>query len=72
MSNRTTLLAVLSLFAAPALAQDQRGERSERPPFQAPSDVVWEKDVEYGRAGDVSLRLDILRPAKPPAAQPVY
>ncbi len=32
------------------------------PPFTPPESVIMEADVEYGRAGDRSLKLDLMRP----------
>jgi hypothetical protein len=46
--------------------------RKELPPLKVPDDVIVERDVEYGRAGDRVLRLDVARPKKDSqAARPV-
>jgi acetyl esterase/lipase len=59
-------LRTLCLFfgvAASALAQ-QPGAVKKASPFESriPDGVVLEADVEYGRAGERSLRLDLFRP----------
>jgi acetyl esterase/lipase len=44
---------LISLFlAAPSLAQDAR----------LPEGLVYERDIEYGKGGEVSLKLDVIRP----------
>ncbi len=54
------LIAILVL--APALAQGQ----------QVPADVEVIRDIEYGKGGDVSLKLDIVRPkTQPKSPMPV-
>lgn len=55
-------LAILALSTAARAQTD----------FVAPSDVIWEKDIEYNRVGDLSLRFDVLKPAdRPPGRLPV-
>src|SRR6185437_4642382 len=37
-------------------------EKTASRPFKAPENVILETDLEYGRAGERSLKLDLLRP----------
>lgn len=46
-------------FVVPAMAAAQQGRLAER--------VIVERDVEYGKAGERSLKLDVLRPKEPAA-----
>jgi acetyl esterase/lipase len=63
----------LSAIAQPALAAkentaaDEKPSTAPKPPAQArefkvPDHLLLERDVEYGRAGDRPLKLDMLRP----------
>ena len=55
------LIAVGSL----AWAQPPKGAATKKPALKLPDTVVVEKDIEYGKAGERSLKLDIVRPRKP-------
>jgi len=57
---RTRLVAfcLTAVVAANAVAQ----EKKAAPEFRPPENVVMENDIEYGRAGDRSLKLDLARP----------
>lgn len=57
--HRTSVAIVAAVVFAPAIAQ-------VRPPLRIPDDVELIRDVEYGKGGDVSLKLDIIRPRNPP------
>lgn len=59
--------ALVALAVAGWTAVDVRAQQgpSERPEFRLPPGVVMDADVEYGKAGDRSLKLDILRPKEP-------
>jgi len=64
-----TMLA--ALVASPLWAQPPRPKAAKpagKPAMRLPDSVVLERDVEYGRAGDRPLTLDILRPKKPNAS----
>ena len=61
---------LLALTAAPIDAQQQfrnnrfrnNGNNAGRPQLRIPDNVVVERDIEYGRAGERSLKLDLVRP----------
>lgn len=59
---RSILIAVIPALVvlAPSIAS------AAAAPVAIPADVEVIKDVEYGKVGDYSLKLDILRPAKQP------
>jgi acetyl esterase/lipase len=64
---RSRPLAVVVFFllasAAFAWAQPPHGAKRPQPKLPAfPDTVIVESDVEYGKAGDLSLKLDIVRP----------
>ena len=44
------------------IVQTPAQEKKAPPPFTPPKNVILEADVEYGRAGERSLKLDLLRP----------
>ena len=58
--------AVVVLIAVGSLTYGQPPKQPgpQRPAFRLPDSVVVEKDVEYGKAGQRSLKLDIVRPKK--------
>lgn len=65
------LAALLTTAAAQAPAQvpprtDPPATRPATQPVRVPG-VAFERDVEYGKAGERSLRLDVYRPEKPAA-----
>ncbi len=64
---RSVLGAAVVLIAVGSLAwaQPPKGPAAKKPAFKLPETVVVEKDVEYGKAGERSLKLDIVRPRKP-------
>ena len=49
------------LFLASWLVVDARGQEKKAPP-KLPDNVVLEADLEYGRAGERILKLDMIRP----------
>ncbi len=53
------------LLATPALAQ-QPNSKAKAEPLPLPDDVTVENDIEYARAGNVSLKLDFYRPKTDP------
>ena len=53
----TLAILIALVISIPALAQNQQ---------RIPADVEVIRDVEYGKGGDVSLRLDIVRPRVTP------
>jgi acetyl esterase/lipase len=58
---------VVLILCANAWSQPPSGAKPKgggKPPV-IPESVVVERDVEYGKAGDVSLKLDIVRPKEP-------
>ena len=57
--NRICLLAVCLLICPSVVGHAQQ---KNAPEFKLPDNVVLEADLEYGRAGDRSLKLDLLRP----------
>jgi len=59
MSRLLSFLFVVA-FASSAFAQQpQAKDKAEQP---LPDNVVAERDIEYAKAGDVSLKLDLYRP----------
>ena len=65
---RLTIVVVVCLLVPAAMAWSQQPRGKKKPqsaPVKIPDTVVVERDVEYGRAGDVSLKLDIVRPKEP-------
>jgi acetyl esterase/lipase len=60
MKTLLRLIAVTILLCAPAVAQDKKGKSPPEPP----AGVSYEKDVEFGKGGDTTLKLDIARPEK--------
>lgn len=60
MRQISWFLCVFACLGPAAVAQ--KPQRS----YQAPADVEWIRDVEYGKASEKSLKLDILRPKSPP------
>jgi acetyl esterase/lipase len=57
--NRSVALVVATLSWPLAAVY---GQQKSPPEVRIPDNVVLEADLEYGRAGDRSLRLDLLRP----------
>jgi acetyl esterase/lipase len=57
------------LICTVALAQPAKKTDAPKRPFQPPENVIFEKDVQYGQAGEIKLLLDILQP-KQPSAKP--
>jgi len=55
-----TLGTVVGLVVE-ARAQQQQ-QKAPRPPYTPPASVIMEADVEYGRGGESSLKLDLMRP----------
>lgn len=79
LAGVSLLLGLMPLWAVaqqPSAGQHSAGQNSaeQKPPaqrrgFQVPDHLLLERDVEYGRAGDRPLKLDMLRP-KEAAKQP--
>ena len=66
--NQAIFTAFLFLAACGAALGQQPGGQPRRPnatPPAIPPNVVVEKDVQYGQAGDQPLLLDIVRPKEP-------
>jgi acetyl esterase/lipase len=69
--SASAVVLVVSLLVASGLAQGQppaspAGPKASPAPTKTLSDqVIVERDVEYGRAGDRKLVLDVIRPKKP-------
>jgi acetyl esterase/lipase len=76
------LLLILTLVSAPAMwpanvwaaeagpaapAATAAPAAKAKAPRVVPDDLEFLRDVEYGKGADTSLKLDILRPKKPPA-----
>ena len=65
-------LALVVLLLSPALAQQPPAKAKAQAAPALPDNVIAETDVEYAKAGDVSLKLDTYKPkadsAKPRAA----
>jgi acetyl esterase/lipase len=59
------LAVVLIAVGSLAWAQPPKGAATKKPALKLPDTVVVEKDIEYGKAGERSLKLDIVRPRKP-------
>ena len=57
--------AVLLALGSSVWAQPPKGDAAKRPAFRLPDSVVVERDVEYGKAGQRPLKLDLVRPRKP-------
>jgi acetyl esterase/lipase len=57
--------AVFIAFGSLVWAQPPKGDAAKKPAFRMPDSVILERDVEYGKAGDRSLKLDIIRPRNP-------
>jgi acetyl esterase/lipase len=55
--RKFSVLLMAFLFCAPAAAQEPKGKA---PPL--PQNIAVEADVEYAKAGDYSLKLDIYKP----------
>src|ERR1041384_3958680 len=49
---------------------DSKQQKGEAPVFPIPADVELQRDVTYGKGGDVALKLDIYRP-KPLPSEPM-
>lgn len=59
------------LFALPVAAQQPQAS-GKAEPLPLPDGIAVEKDIEYAKAGDVSLKLDLYRPkADPNRARPL-
>ncbi len=52
----------MMLFLAVAAALKVQAQEKAAAPFKPPGSVILEADIEYGRAGERSLKLDLLRP----------
>ena len=68
------IVAICLISCAPAWGQAKTGDKpAAKPaarPQAAPPNVVIERNIEYGKAGDLPLLLDIARP-KEPSAKPL-
>lgn len=69
-------LLIALMICIPVLASRQKSHQQQleqqRIARLMPADVEWIKDIEYGRGGDVSLTLDIVRPkVQQPSPMPV-
>ena len=62
---RWSVIVALWLSVPAGTSWGQPPQGAKKPPPRFPPTVVVERDVEYGRAGDVSLKLDIVRPKQP-------
>jgi acetyl esterase/lipase len=60
MKTMLRLVAVWVFLCAPVVAQDQKAKA----PPPVPPGVLYEKDVEFGKGGETTLKLDIARPEK--------
>jgi acetyl esterase/lipase len=58
-------LLLVALFASSAVAQQPQAKAKKAPAEgPLPESVIAERDVEYAKAGDYSLKLDIYKPRK--------
>ncbi len=61
LMSRSLLLAVCLL-----IIPGTRALAAEQPIPPLPENVILQRDVEYGKAGDRSLKLDLFLPKEPP------
>jgi len=59
--RRFVSFVIAIVLAVPAAAQQPKA-KAKAAPLPLPENIVVEKDVEYAKAGDVSLKLDLYRP----------
>ncbi len=65
MNTKSTIIVIVAaLFSVPLLAQEP--EKKQPPPPKplpkAPAGILFERDVVYGKTGDVELKLNLARP----------
>jgi acetyl esterase/lipase len=60
--SRVLFCAAILSFSASVLAQEKPKKKAEPKPIKVPDSVVYERDVQYGSAGDRALKLDVIRP----------
>jgi acetyl esterase/lipase len=57
-----TATLLVTLLLSPAFAQQPPAKAQSKAATQLPDNVTVETDVEYAKAGDVSLKLDVYKP----------
>src|SRR5438132_10078402 len=60
--RRLLSLPLLVLLVSPALAKEPPAKAKAKTAYTLPDSVAAERDIQYAKAGDVSLQLDVYRP----------
>jgi len=60
--RRLFLLLVPALLVSPALSQEPQSKAKTKAAYTLPDSVTATRDIEYAKAGDVSLKLDVYKP----------